>query len=63
MKIKKCRAKIGQLVMANLIYLQGLEDQLEDAVGVRERRGDSGFVRFGKRKMPGGIPRGKRMVG
>jgi len=41
--------------------LQGLEDQLEDAVGVRERRGDSGFVRFGKRKMPGGIPRGKRM--
>ena len=63
MKIKKCRAKIGQLVMANLKYLQGLEDQLEDAVGVRERRGDSGFVRFGKRKMPGGIPRGKRMVG
>ena len=49
--------------MANLIYLQGLEDQLEDAVGARERRGDSGFVRFGKRKMPGGIPRGKRMVG
>jgi len=43
--------------------LQGLEDQLEDAIGVRERRGDSGFVRFGKRKMPGGIPRGKRMDG
>ena len=49
--------------MTSLIYLQGLEDQLEDAIGVRERRGDSGFVRFGKRKMPGGIPRGKRMVG